>query len=441
MRRLANSSQVIAPLTRPSRAFSAHVFLPAFFLCAATIACHGQIHSATCDDGSGKYQHKFATGISVSVGAVRNGQLAVRACEARLTWNKQDLLAVPDAWEVAIDLLGADVGLDSPVAAFRIRKSDIDSRSVYQIYSLKKPPLLLRTITGGDAYSAADTDLDGLIEIWTDDAKAVDGFENLPLSSLDFAPAVVLRFEDHRLLDVSSQFQSQYDIQIAEVRAQMDAQDLNDFRNSNGKLPMNLLLPADQLHRLMRTKIKVLEIVWSYLYSGREQLAWNALAGMWPAADYDRIRAAIVDAHSHGILTETDGASLQPSRWFAKRRAHTYIYDEAADAAEQPLNSDLGHLAQGTISVQQAANRKADTRPESILLRRQPLSSDQEALPKSEELVDLVIDAAGKVRSAKSAGNASKDLLADATGWNFIPALKDGRPVASRLRLRIGYLQ
>jgi hypothetical protein len=56
-------------------------------------------------------------------------------------------------------------------------------------------------------------------------------------------------------------------------------------------------------------------------------------------------------------------------------------------------------------------------------------------------LVDLVIDVAGKVRSAKSAGNTSKDLIADAAGWNFIPAFKNDRPVASHLRLQIGYMQ
>jgi hypothetical protein len=415
--------------------------LPAAFFCAASIVCHGQTHPATCHDGSGKYQEKFSTGVTISVGAVRNGQFSARACGARLTWNNQELLAVPDAWEVDVDLLGADVGLDTPVVAFNIKKSDIDSQSVYQLYSLKKPPQLLRNLTGGASYSAADTDMDGLVEIWTDDARAVDGFDRLPLASLDFAPAVVLRFEDRQLLDVSSQFLSHYDSQIAEVRSHLEAQDLSDFRNSTGKLSMNIVLPGDQLHRLMRTKIKVLEIVWSYLYSGREQQAWQELAAMWPAADTDRIRAAILDARSRGIRKETDGVSLRPSRWFLKKRSPVYIFDEANEAAEQPISSDLGHFPYRSSTGQHAANPTADTRPKAILLRRQPPSSDQEALPKSEELVDLVIDVAGKVRSAKSAGNTSKDLIADAAGWNFIPAFKNDRPVASHLRLQIGYMQ
>ncbi|MDR3726579.1 MAG: hypothetical protein P4K86_06015 [Terracidiphilus sp.] len=399
------------------------------------------MHPATCHDGSGKYQEKFSTGVTVGVGAKKNGQLSSRACEARLTWNKQELLAVPDAWEVDVDLLGADVGLGTPVAAFKIKKSDIDVQSVYQIYSLKKPPQLLRTIVGGASYRAADTDMDGLVEIWTDDARAVDGFERLPLDSLDFAPTVVLRFEDHQLLDVSSQFPSHYDSQIAEVRSHLDAQELSDFRNSTGTLSMNIVLPGDQLHRLMRTKIKVLEIVWSYLYSGREQQAWHELAEMWPTADYDRIRAAMLDARTRGILKETDVVSLRPSRWFLKKRSPAYIFDEANENPQEPVDPGSGRFATVQSLGHHAANPTADTRPKSILLRRQPPSSNQDALPKTDELVDLVIDVAGKVHSAKSAGSTSKDLITDAAGWNFIPAFKSGHPVASHLRLQVGYMQ
>jgi hypothetical protein len=48
-----------------------------------------------------------------------------------------------------------------------------------------------------------------------------------------------------------------------------------------------------------------------------------------------------------------------------------------------------------------------------------------------------VIDAAGKVRSAKEEGKTEKDLMNATADWKFIPAFKDGRPVASRLRLGI----
>jgi hypothetical protein len=63
---------------------------------------------------------------------------------------------------------------------------------------------------------------------------------------------------------------------------------LSDFKNSDGQLSTLSPPKMEELHRLRMTKIKVLEIVWCYLYSGREQDAWRALADMWPAADFDR---------------------------------------------------------------------------------------------------------------------------------------------------------
>ena len=101
----------------------------------------------------------------------------------------------------------------------------------YKIYSLRSPPTLLRTITGGEYFSAADTDLDGRVEIWTDDAAAVEGFENLRVSDLDFAPPVILRFDRGRLLDASSEFQESYDQKIAAVRAKLGSGGPCRFQN------------------------------------------------------------------------------------------------------------------------------------------------------------------------------------------------------------------
>jgi len=61
-------------------------------------------------------------------------------------------------------------------------------------------------------------------------------------------------------------------------------------------------------------------------------------------------------------------------------------------------------------------------------------------LPDSELLLDLLIDSAGKVRSVEPAGNSNRpdtDLVQAAMEWTFIPAFKDGRAVASRLRLAV----
>jgi hypothetical protein len=95
---------------------------------------------------------------------------------------------------------------------------------------------LLRTIAGGEFFRAADTDLNGKIEIWTGDIKAVVGFEGFIPGEFDFAPTMVLRFEHNELMDVSAEFQSHFDEQVSKVRSELNAQDISDFRSSDGKV-------------------------------------------------------------------------------------------------------------------------------------------------------------------------------------------------------------
>ena len=164
-------------------------------------------------------------------------------------------------------------------------------------------------------------------------------------------------------------------------------------------------------------KIKVLEIVWEYLYSGRESQAWTSLAEMWPDDDLPRIRTAIVNARTHGILSQVAGVSA------VKKTKPVRIFDAI------------------TLS---SAGKAEVTPPEPILLRRPPPqeNSSQAALP-SELLLELIIDAAGKVRSAEATGKMKMDatLLLATAGWKFIPALNAGRPVACRTRLAVSLRQ
>ncbi|HKM46982.1 MAG TPA: hypothetical protein VJX69_05320 [Terriglobales bacterium] len=304
------------------------------------------------------------------------------------------------------------------MAAFQIKKSDAECCMVYEIYSLEKPPHLLRTITGGDFFSASDVDLDGRVEIWTHDAAALNGFENLAMSELDSAPSVVFRFAHGQLLDASAEFQPYFDGEIVTIQAEIRAQDLEDFRRSDGKLTATQSISAERLHHLRMVKIKVLELVWAYLYSGREQDAWRSLTEMWPPADTDRIRAALVNARARGIHSQASATSLGAPRG-KKKRAHIF------DAVSRP-----------------GPNAKLEVvPPTAILLLRPPVSEiQQQGVAKPELLVDLVIDGSGKVRSAEPVGNVKdvdSDLINAALAWKFIPAFKDNRPVASRLRLAV----
>ncbi len=372
-----------------------------------------------CRDGDGQFEAEFQTKLKVHVGAARNGELAARSCAAKLSWEKQELTISTGVSQVDLDAFGVDLGGSVPAAAFQIKKSDTDCCMEYRIYSLEEPPRLLRTITGGDFYSASDVDLDGRVEIWTHDAAAASGFDRLALNEFDFPPTGVFRFEHGQLLDVSAEFQSYFDNQIASLRSEMSSQNLDDFKGSDGQLTaMATPNTSERLHRLRMVKIKVLEIVWAYLYSGREQEAWRALGEMWPSADFDRIRAALVNARARGIHGQVDATSAGRLRG-KKKRAR--IFDAVSKSGSER-----------TLSL---------TPPRSILLRLPPGSEIQPpGVPNSESLLDLVIDAAGKVRSAEPATKlktVAPDLINAAFTWKFIPAFQAGRPVASRLRIAV----
>jgi len=142
---------------------------------------------------------------------------------------------------------------------------------------------------------------------------------------------------------------------------------------------------------------------------------------MWPATDILRIRAVLADARAHGLLTQVSGVS---SAHAAKKEKHARIFN-----AETQASSEKTEV----------------TPPEAILLRRPPppeISNETSSLP--ELLLELTIDAAGKVRSVELTGRTKSidaALLQSTTGWKFIPALNAGRPVASRTRLAVSLRQ
>jgi hypothetical protein len=403
--------------------------VPALFLifCAAASVCHAQSHDVICRDGAGDFEAEFHTGVKVHVGAARNGELATRVCEAALSWNDQNLVIAAAASQLDIDAFGVDLGVGVPVVALQVKKSKTECCMDYKIYSLREPPVLLRSIAGGEFFSAADTDLDGRVEIWTDDAASVAGFENLLLSDLDFTPPVVLRFARGRLLDASSEFQPYFDQKIAEERAKLNPQDLSDFKSSDGKLASTAAFPADRLFHLRSVKVKVLEIVWSYLYSGREQEAWRSLADMWPAADVDRIRAALLNARARGIRAQVDGVSTAVSAGHEKLAK---IYDGTTVVGALP-----------GVTPQGVTPKLEITPPKPILMQRPPpLTAFELGLAQLESQLVLVIDSAGKVRSVEMLGNpqwVDAGLMNSTSKWKFIPAFSADQPVASRIFLGV----
>jgi hypothetical protein len=348
-------------------------------------------------------------------------------------------VVAPDAAQADIDVMGADMGLGPLVVAFQIKATDIDPHIKYEIYSMSKPPQLLRTITGENFFSAADTRLDRSVEIWTTDAAAVDGFENLPLSAFEFGPTVVMRFENKKLMEVSSEFRSYFDHQIELLRSQLEAQQLSDFKGSDGKLRNDDPPAKIPPHGLLATKIRVLEIVWCYLYSDREQDAWKALAAMWPPADLERIRTAMVNSRSRGIRTQIDGISHK-APLLAQFKSST-IYEHA--------------LSEGFNVPLDQRETLTDTAPRQVVVQISPPRNPKDWGEERE--MELVIDEAGKVRAArmqeepdddwsarmkeewqeKLKAEPNQDWINSSAGWKYIPAFKDGHPKAFRLKLHV----
>ena len=388
---------------------------------------HAQSRNVVCREGNGEFEAEFQTGVRLRVGAGKNEEFAARNCQASFTSGNQKVVVADGASQLDLDAFGVDLGLGAPVAALQVKKFKADCCMEYDIYSLRAPPVLLRRITGGDFFSAADTDLEGRVEIWTDDATAADGFENFHSQDLDFAPPVVLRFSNGRLLDVGAEFQAQFDQKIADVRAKLDPRDLADFKNSDGRLSSVGTIPAVRLIQLRGVKAKVLEIVWCYLYSGREQQAWRSLAEMWPPADYERIRAALLSAHAHGMRSQVDGVAA-PIR--ADRKNHAKIYDGTTTVAPTP-----------GLTPKDVKPKLEITPPRAILMERQVPETDLEKeLAQSESLLLLVVDSAGKVRSVEEQGNfqaVDEGLIRSTSNWKFIPAYMKGEPVASRIYLGV----
>jgi len=80
------------------------------------------------------------------------------------------------------------------------------------------------------------------------------------------------------------------------------------------------------------------------------------------------------------------------------------------------------------------------TPPKPILMQRPPpLTAYELGLARSESNLKLVIDSAGKVRSAEMVGAhlPDKGLMNSTSTRKFIPAFNAGRPVASRILLGV----
>jgi hypothetical protein len=422
--------------------------LTSALLCVISPLSRAQAGWVVCNNGVGHFATKFSTGVSVRVGATRQGSFAQRSCEAALAWRGEQVVAVPSAAKVDIDVLGANLGLGMPVVAFEFWKSSYAWQATYEIYSLDKHPHLLKTITGGDEYRAVDADFNQRVTIWTTDAAAVNGLDGLTYADYDAPPAVVLDFQGNRLMDVSAWYKPQYDKQIAQLRGELSAGSLSDFRASDGRLASGSI-PAAAWNRLRKTKVKVLEIVWAYLYSGRADQAWAELNRDWPPADAARIKAAILAARAKGIEVQVAGVASAklPRKWNDTSLVHQYLLANAPAPIQNQLPdivrdntrfASVGGQPQQPDYQGTSNDLAAKTAPQAILVWRPAPSAAEAAQAARWETMMLTIDEAGKVHAATMVDPASDpELLKAAMDWRFIPAFRGGKPVAYKLKFQV----
>ena len=357
--------------------------------------------------------------------------MAGRECQASLKWGKQTLVVAEKAAEIDLDLFDVELGTLGPVAAFQVRNSATECCMTYQIYSLNAPVRLLRTVKGG-YFTGADTDLDGRVEVWAEDTAAIDGLDGLATSAVEYPPMYALRFEKGRLLNASAEFQSYFNDIIAKTEKKENSDDLRAFKQSDGRLGPSSENP-NQLARLRAAKIQVLEIVWAHLSSGHEKKAWEILRAMWPDADFDRMQAALTKAHDSGVLSQVDGESA--AQIAAK---HAQVFDDLQPNSVTAMQIDE-HLDAKPVKVfgEDEARQPPQPidiwRPERSVPEETPFSTD-------DEMLDLLIDSAGKVRSVQWADKKKPkdtELMNSALEWKFIPGLQHGHSVACHLRFGV----
>ena len=182
---------------------------------------------------------------------------------------------------------GKDVfGDGSPSIILQDFSGGTEPRYTYKIVNLSEPPVVLPAIENEAPFYFFQDTASHSYRIMTTDG----GFHNFDGMCFDCSPfpRVVLRADKDGLHDVSADFVEQYNSEIALARAKIGEGGIAKFLEADFRDARNV----------------VLEIVFAYLYSGREAEAWQTLDQMWPAKDRERVKSLIVKTHAEGLLSK-----------------------------------------------------------------------------------------------------------------------------------------
>lgn len=160
----------------------------------------------------------------------------------------------------------------------------------YWIVSLGMHPGLIRKIYNERGISFHPTGPNKGVEMWALDGS-FDYFDGFRFSHAETVfPTVVLRLDGRNFRDVSAEHCDEYDSQIADARAKLPPEIVRRGRSDPAAV------------EIRDYEDNVLTIVFAYLYSGRPDAAWQALADYWPPGDAQRIKEVIMKDRKAGVL-------------------------------------------------------------------------------------------------------------------------------------------
>jgi hypothetical protein len=214
-------------------------------------------------------------------------------CRAVLTTRFGHHIPIAYEWALSIDpISGTDLNGDGkPEIVLSGYSGGLHCCYVYEIVSLDRTPKVIH-IFSSPVPIKFEKQPDGTVLI-----RAYDGVFNYFLIPPQTAviPQLIFKLDGNNLVDVSAQHPEIYDKEIAEARAQLTADELEKFKKSN----FHTALYMDQVPAIH----KILTIVLDYVYSGREDQAWQALQQYWPESDLSRVRSLIMERRRRGMLS------------------------------------------------------------------------------------------------------------------------------------------
>lgn len=213
-------------------------------------------------------------------------------CRAVLTSHLGRHTTIAYEWALSVDpISGAALSGDgTPTLVLSGYSGGLHCCYVYEMVSLGPKPNVLHTFSNQSPITF-EKQPDGTALI-----RATDGVFDYFLIPHTAAviPQLVLKPEGNNLVDVSAQYPDLYDREIEQARSQLTAEELENFKKSN----FHNKLYTDQVAAVH----KVLTIVLDYVYSGREEKAWQALNDMWPESDVSRVKSLISERRRRGML-------------------------------------------------------------------------------------------------------------------------------------------